>query len=666
MTSTTTPDNDDGGASAISLSTDTDTAYCTELARRSVARAALHLGIEGMETSALDVLGSILLGYLSNVGSDIATNVEGSGRSSAHVNAYDVLNAVEGCTALAATQLRVGAASQQGPQYGNAAAAILPMQQLQNSNSQQQQPYSSSTLLSPDQERGNNNNNNSRGWEGLASFLFGPNWYSIPLEGEDINKQKKDDKKKPLSSTTAVVTGMATATVVTSNIKDGTILNGNNNNNVMNGKSTATATASGKTLPEGNSNNSTPIPRPQETGKGKGKQLANMTPPSGKKIATPPAAGGDATTNTADDEKNVSFSLERKNSKGDTIMMSTGGGGGEGNSLINSSGLITANDTMSSSTSGGRWDAPYPKEVLPFPLVTHTNPTDIANPHCLSGTNISLSMHDLAMEPEACRDGTHHHFEKKQRRSSSGSSSGTTTDYKKELAAYKLNKSMERDGKISRDVFSTKNIIWGSIPGGGVGVGAKGGNSNVNAKSDDDKKSSALGGGGVGRGPLPKLSQAKMPSYVPNFFPPYPRMEDSSISSSLPSVPTTTIMSDVMSRVSQKRKKPSSSSSSSNNDVRSSLVALGKKNAVGSSYWGSNWLDNETHDGRKEKLKSNNTAGQLTVMAGPSSSAASGRMASSSSDANNKKTGGGTTDAQVVPLTRASGSRVAKILEGSN
>src|SRR6056300_407815 len=115
MTSTT-PDNDDDGGTAISLSTDTDTAYCTELARRSVARAALHLGIEGMETSALDVLGSVLLGYLHNIGSDIATNVEGSGRSSAHVNAYDVLNAVEGCTALAATQLRSAAAVQQGPQ----------------------------------------------------------------------------------------------------------------------------------------------------------------------------------------------------------------------------------------------------------------------------------------------------------------------------------------------------------------------------------------------------------------------------------------------------------------------------------------------------------------------------------------------------------------------
>lgn len=46
---------------------DNDTAYCTEIARRSVARAALHLGMEGMEGEALDSLGSILLGYMEMV-----------------------------------------------------------------------------------------------------------------------------------------------------------------------------------------------------------------------------------------------------------------------------------------------------------------------------------------------------------------------------------------------------------------------------------------------------------------------------------------------------------------------------------------------------------------------------------------------------------------------
>ena len=46
---------------------DNDTAYCTEIARRSVARAALHLGMEGMEGEALDSLGSILMGYMEMV-----------------------------------------------------------------------------------------------------------------------------------------------------------------------------------------------------------------------------------------------------------------------------------------------------------------------------------------------------------------------------------------------------------------------------------------------------------------------------------------------------------------------------------------------------------------------------------------------------------------------
>ena len=52
----------DGGSSA-----DSDAAFCSEIARRSVARAALHLGIEGMDGEALDALGSVLLGYMGSV-----------------------------------------------------------------------------------------------------------------------------------------------------------------------------------------------------------------------------------------------------------------------------------------------------------------------------------------------------------------------------------------------------------------------------------------------------------------------------------------------------------------------------------------------------------------------------------------------------------------------
>ena len=601
-----------------------------------------------METSAFDVLGSVLLGYLESVGEAVATNVEESGRSSAHVNAYDVLNAVEGCTAVAATQLRLSSgvgAQQQQPLPGS---AVLPTQQ------QPQQP-----LPLPQLDQGQMIEATSgRGWEGLASFLFGSNWYSIPLEGEDTPKEDKDDK--------------SSSTPTTPTIMNGTTMNGSGKG----GPSTST----GKILPTDKTTITTPttaMTKPVGGSKsGKGKQLANMTPPPGVSVVGNEVIMGNNTTGSGTNEKNVSFSLlERKNSKGDSssiLLHGTEGG------IVDTK---NNNHGPSSSSTSGRWDAPYLNEVAPFPLVTRTE--DIANPHCLSGTTIALSMHDLATEQEACRDtwisaSSSTSSNKKQRRGSSVGSTasgtgaaGSIKDWRKDIADLKL--------KIPKDVFATKDIIWGSMK--------QDDDSNKKKKKDDNgntykttTEDTSLVGTGTG-GPLPKLPAVKMPSYVPNFFPPFPRTEES-ISSLLPSVPTTAVMSDVMSRVSQKRKSPFSSSSGGSgsninetvaaerNTVRHSLVELGK-NAVGPSYWGSNWLNNNDDDDdddvtrkSKEKLKINNTAGQLTVTPGPSSSASSGRP--SDNNTNNKKAGGGGADAQVVPLARASGSRVAKILEGSN
>ena len=45
----------------------TDNLYTTSLVHRSIARAALHLGIEGMETKALEALGGVLVDYLERV-----------------------------------------------------------------------------------------------------------------------------------------------------------------------------------------------------------------------------------------------------------------------------------------------------------------------------------------------------------------------------------------------------------------------------------------------------------------------------------------------------------------------------------------------------------------------------------------------------------------------
>ena len=167
-------------------------------------------------------------------------------------------------------------------------------------------------------------------------------------------------------------------------------------------------------------------------------------------------------------------------------------------------------------------------------------------------------MHDLATEQEACRDtwiSASSLSNKKQRRGSSVGSStasgtgaaGSIKDWRKDIADLKL--------KIPKDVFATKDIIWGSMK--------QDDDSNKKKKKDDNGNThnTSLVGTGTG-GPLPKLPAVKMPSYVPNFFPPFPRTEES-ISSLLPSVPTTAVMSDVMSRVSQKRKSPFSSSSSS-------------------------------------------------------------------------------------------------------
>eukprot|EP00986_Skeletonema_menzelii_P006756 scaffold2556_cov153-Skeletonema_menzelii.AAC.4 len=656
----------------ISLSTDTDAAYCTELSRRSIARAALHLGIEHMETSALDILGSVVLGYLQRVGDTIATNVEGSGRSSGHVNAYDVLNAVDQEALAASAAVSAAVAAQQLQSSSNGAVGSTTTQQLQQEQAKL--------------DRGQNimieGGSSNRGWEGLASFLFGSNWYSIPLEGDGETVDTPKDKENKLASSSSTIMNGTTTT-----------LNGGGKG----GPPTATASSSsnsstGKILPtENTSTISTTTPTSATTKvtvvggasgakSGKGKQLSNMTPPPGVSVVGNEVIMGNtpATTTTSGgtNEKNVSFSLERKNSKGASAAAAAGGDASillhgvngdvdNNNNSSNHNSNSSSKNNHSNNPSSDRWDAPYLNEVPPFPLVTRTE--HIANPHCLSGTNIPLSMHDLATEQEACRDNhttsSSSSSSKKQRRGSGGGIAG----WKSDIADLKL--------KIPKDVFATKDIIWGSMKQSDDSHKNKmkkdDTNGNTNKTTENEKSSSVGGGGGGGSGGtllLPKLPAVEMPSYVPNFFPPFPRTEES-ISSVPFSVPTTAVMSDVMSRVSQKRKSPSSGGSQKSNEtaaaerstVRHSLVELGK-NSVGSSYWGSNWLNNSDDDDvtrkSKEKLKFNNAVGQLTVTPGPSSSATSGKKAAAG--------GGDGVDAQVVPLRRASGSRVAKILEGSN
>lgn len=122
-----------------------DPVFSFEIARRAVGRAAFHLGIDTMSETALDVLADVLLNYLNRVGRTLSHLVEASGRTSAHVNFLDALQACEVVAAPAVERLHMRDSSgdeQLFPSGGANAAG---------------------THLSSD-------------WRGLAVFLFGPKW----------------------------------------------------------------------------------------------------------------------------------------------------------------------------------------------------------------------------------------------------------------------------------------------------------------------------------------------------------------------------------------------------------------------------------------------------------------------------------------------------------
>ena len=125
-----------------------DMIYCHGTARRAVARAALHLGIECMTAESVDVLASCLLDYLERIGAMMANNAEAGGRSSAHCNIYDAMHAIELCTC--------------------AAAATTTSSDVMNGVSQ----YETTDAT----EMGKINFNSGTSWKDLAAFCFGPNW----------------------------------------------------------------------------------------------------------------------------------------------------------------------------------------------------------------------------------------------------------------------------------------------------------------------------------------------------------------------------------------------------------------------------------------------------------------------------------------------------------
>lgn len=189
----------------------------------------------------------------TQIGSTISNNVELSGRSSAHVNVYDVLAAIEECTCPAAEQLASSVSS--------APNAVING----NINRETSQNYSNG------------------GWEGLASFLFGPDWCRIPLEGEDpsdvpthlggSNTNNKPKVNEPTNKPTggkSMSTLMSSASAANANISS-----------TATGKQLSRLAATAPTTVGNEKNVSFTFDRQGSTGPGTENETLNNNAPSG-------------------------------------------------------------------------------------------------------------------------------------------------------------------------------------------------------------------------------------------------------------------------------------------------------------------------------------------------------------------------------------------------
>ena len=531
-----------------------DPIYCFEVARRSVSRAALHLGIENMSETALDVLADILLNYLGRVGRTLSHLVETNGRTSAHANFLDALTACE-----------------------MEAPPIVQQLNLRDPQQQEGQLYTTNTTNTVNGTF-TSLHNSTRDWKGLASFLFGPRWLESSNE-EDENQETGDE--------------------------GGSIEGGGKHG--------------GKHFPSSNDN-------------------------------------------TDDDNDNN----KKKNVAG--------------------------------------WQAPYPDEVPPFPRTS--NNSTCANPHPLSSW-VGLSLHrgndaeetnrqvdgnsdeDAATETEtelkAIPDNAFLHDSLSSLSSPWGSLTDTTTTTTQTKASATTATNSKKRKHSAEDIDAVNNNNNNNNdsspapaqPSKKAKTTNEGGNNTAAAKDKDKKGTSSLADKNNGKkDSSSKLQQEKMGEgkaeddgsitvesrhqlpHVPSFYPLPPSMERLTTASTAAAGKRnirdeSRKVLDIMNNASS----GSSSSSSGDNilqqqqldekaitegshKVRSSLVQLE------SSYWGSGW---------------NDSSSKATTTSNPILAVPLGR-----------RDGGGEQQQQqqqqkstIVPLGRASGSRVSRILEGS-
>lgn len=369
---------------------------------------------------------------------------------------------------------------------------------------------------------------------------------------------------------------------------------------------------------------------------GKGKTLSNMI--GGTKKA------------------HVSFSLDRKKTKGgEDEMMHSG-----------------HNDVGPSSGYPSGWHAPYPDAIPAFPLVMNTK--NVANPHRWSGSRL------LATEIEACRETP---ISRKD-----GEPNSKLSQLKDDAA----DRVMRAVLRIPEDVYSKIDTVWGTIKNDDdssnkpktsaatAAFDAKQTKQPVppnNATSSSEAKTAAIASSGPRHHASP---------YVPNFLPPFPTDHFSNMANDnlAASMATSAVMGNIVSRTHHNQEKRKSSELTAapvgggddkgNNKrvvperdvVRRSVIGLGK--SVGPTYWGSEWLNDDNDDAVDNAKRSGTTttsestlfnAGKLEVCVAPGE----GGVRGSPSSLTTKKSG--QNSSQVLPLGRASGSRLSKILEGS-
>jgi hypothetical protein len=169
------PTNSRRGGAAHFGNASTDDAYCHMIARRSVVRAALYLGIESMSQEALDTVAGVLLEYLSRIGSTLAASVEASGRSSAHCNVMDALRVVELLTP-----------------PGNPVMAPVPSNAL-NATGDDGILGVTHGSVNDNMYNLNSHPESFTSWKDLAVFCFGPDWID---RGTEMRRQQQENRSE--------------------------------------------------------------------------------------------------------------------------------------------------------------------------------------------------------------------------------------------------------------------------------------------------------------------------------------------------------------------------------------------------------------------------------------------------------------------------------------